>query len=102
MSFVSGKSSDTNNISYTYKFLTHQLSKGLSVACRGFVTALFIFLFLLSFQTSSATTITVNTMSDVIGNDGVCSLREAVIAANTNTASGGMTGIRRHCNARVH
>jgi CSLREA domain-containing protein len=40
----------------------------------------------------AATTITVNTTSDVIGDDGFCSLREAVIAANTNTASGATFG----------
>lgn len=34
----------------------------------------------------------VNSTSDVIGNDGVCTLREAVIAANTNTPSGNMSG----------
>ncbi len=32
--------------------------------------------------------ITVTTTSDVIANDGQCSLREAIIAANTDTASG--------------
>jgi uncharacterized repeat protein (TIGR01451 family)/CSLREA domain-containing protein len=37
----------------------------------------------------AAATITVNTTGDVIdGGDGLCSLREAVIAANTDTASG--------------
>ena len=39
-----------------------------------------------------AATINVNTELDVIGDDGVCSLREAVIAANTNTASGALVG----------
>jgi CSLREA domain-containing protein len=37
-------------------------------------------------------TITVNTVADVVANDGQCSLREAIIAANTNTASGAMAG----------
>jgi CSLREA domain-containing protein len=37
---------------------------------------------------ASAALINVTTTSDVIANDGLCSLREAVIAANTNTASG--------------
>jgi CSLREA domain-containing protein len=41
---------------------------------------------------AQAATIEVNTLSDVIGNDGACSLREAVIAANTNTASGDLVG----------
>ncbi len=39
-----------------------------------------------------AATITVNTVLDVIQDDGFCSLREAVIAANTNTSSGGKVG----------
>jgi hypothetical protein len=45
------------------------------------------------FVTSAhAATIEVNTNTDVIANDGACSLREAVIAANTNTASGATPG----------
>jgi len=39
-----------------------------------------------------AATINVTGSSDVIADDGVCSLREALIAANTNTASGVTTG----------
>ena len=41
---------------------------------------------------TSAATISVNTFDDVIGDDGVCSLREAVIAANTNSPSGAAAG----------
>jgi len=41
---------------------------------------------------AQAATIDVSTNSDVIANDGQCSLREAVIAANTNTASGTAAG----------
>ena len=41
---------------------------------------------------AGAATITVNTTGDTIADDGTCSLREAVIAANTNTASGLMVG----------
>lgn len=37
-------------------------------------------------------TITVNTTADTVANDGFCSLREAIIAANTNTASGALAG----------
>ena len=40
----------------------------------------------------AATTITVNTLDDVVANDGRCSLREAVIGANNNVASGGLAG----------
>ena len=39
-----------------------------------------------------ASTITVNTYADTVGNNGKCSLREAITAANTNTASGAMAG----------
>lgn len=38
------------------------------------------------------TTITVTTTSDVIGNDGQCALREAIIAANSDTAFGDCPG----------
>ena len=41
---------------------------------------------------AQAATITVNTTSDVVANDGQCSLREAITAANTNTASGAAGG----------
>lgn len=41
---------------------------------------------------AQAATITVNTFNDVISNDGTCSLREAIIAANTNSASGATAG----------
>src|SRR6478672_10648880 len=40
-----------------------------------------------------ATTITVNSLSDVAnGNDGLCTLREAITAANNNVASGSVAG----------
>lgn len=39
-----------------------------------------------------ANTITVNSTADVVANDGQCTLREALIAANTNTASGAAAG----------
>jgi len=41
---------------------------------------------------TSGATIPVNSSSDTISNDGQCTLREAIIAANTNTASGGAAG----------
>lgn len=37
-------------------------------------------------------TITVSTTADVVADDGQCSLREAVIAANTNSPSGSSSG----------
>ncbi len=36
--------------------------------------------------------ITVNSTADAVGNDGQCTLREAITAANTDTASGAVTG----------
>jgi CSLREA domain-containing protein len=44
-------------------------------------------------QQQAATTIVVNSLSDVANpNDGLCTLREAITAANTNLASGGVAG----------
>jgi CSLREA domain-containing protein len=42
--------------------------------------------------TAQAATITVNSTADVAADDGQCTLREAIVAANTNTASGGAAG----------
>ena len=42
--------------------------------------------------TAHAATITVNTTADVVADDGVCSLREAITAANTDTSSGATGG----------
>ena len=39
-----------------------------------------------------AATITVNSTADTVANDGQCTLREAIVAANTATASGGAAG----------
>jgi uncharacterized repeat protein (TIGR01451 family)/CSLREA domain-containing protein len=39
-----------------------------------------------------AASITVNSVADVVANDGQCTLCEAIIAANTDTASGGAAG----------
>jgi CSLREA domain-containing protein len=47
---------------------------------------------LLVARAAAANTITVNSAADTTADDGVCTLREAIIAANTNTASGAMTG----------
>lgn len=40
----------------------------------------------------AATTITVNSTADDASNDGECTLREAITAANSDTASGGASG----------
>jgi CSLREA domain-containing protein len=47
---------------------------------------------LLAPASARAATITVNSTADVAANDGQCTLREAIIAANTNTVSGGAAG----------
>src|SRR5262249_37287999 len=39
-----------------------------------------------------AATITVNSAADMTADDGQCTLREAIVAANTNTASGAAAG----------
>ena len=57
---------------------------------RSFLLALSIGLFVA--QAAAAATITVNSAADTTADDGVCTLREAIIAANTNTASGAMPG----------
>lgn len=44
--------------------------------------------FLLSASTAQAATVTVTSTADVAANDGQCTLREAIIATNTNTVSG--------------
>jgi len=41
---------------------------------------------------AAAATISVNSVADTAANDGSCTLREAITAANTNTASGAMPG----------
>src|SRR5262249_34360206 len=44
-------------------------------------------------RASSGATITVNSTLDAsVNNDGLCTLREAITAANLNTASGGVAG----------
>lgn len=43
-------------------------------------------------RSAAATTIIVNDATDAVADDGVCTLPEAIIAANTNTASGALGG----------
>ncbi len=43
-------------------------------------------------QTVRAATLTVNSIADTAANDGVCTLREAITSANTDTASGAAAG----------
>jgi CSLREA domain-containing protein len=49
-------------------------------------------LFFAATAAAGGATITVNSIADVAANDGQCTLREAIIAANTNTASGALPG----------
>src|SRR5260221_1577176 len=61
---------------------------------KGFSRSFFLALAagLLVARAGVAGTIHVTSAADTTANDGVCTLREAIIAANTNTASGGMAG----------
>jgi CSLREA domain-containing protein len=63
-----------------------ECSRGIRVFVRAILAAGILFIGRLAM----ASTITVNSTADVAANDGQCTLREAIIAANTNTASGGM------------
>ena len=53
---------------------------------------LWLLAYALATPTLWAATITVNSVADSAANDGVCTLREAISAANTNTASGASAG----------
>lgn len=54
-----------------------------------FTLTVVIGILLIPQTTYAAGTITVNSITDSLADDGQCSLREAVIAANTDTATGG-------------
>jgi CSLREA domain-containing protein len=43
-------------------------------------------------EAHASTTIAISTNSDTVANDGLCSLREAIAAANTDAASGTSVG----------
>ena len=45
-----------------------------------------------SIHTAGTTTITVTSLADVVANDSVCTLPEAVTSANNGTASGAASG----------
>lgn len=47
-----------------------------------------ISLLLLTFRQAQAASIVVNSLGDTATNDGVCTLKEAIVAANLNTVSG--------------
>jgi CSLREA domain-containing protein len=56
-------------------------------------TVLAIMVLVWTSRQSAASTITVNSLSDVTnGSDGLCTLREAITAANSNAASGRVAG----------
>lgn len=52
----------------------------------------FLGLLILIGSPALALKITVNSADDIVADDGVCTLREAIIAANTDTASGTISG----------
>ena len=56
------------------------------------LTAIAILLVARAPGAAEAATITINTTADVVANDGLCSLREAITAANTDTESGVAVG----------
>lgn len=57
----------------------------------GAMVLLAIFVTSLS-RVNAASTITVNSTADNQANDGACTLREAIVASNTDTASGAAVG----------
>jgi len=59
-----------------------------------FIRGVLITLFLLTAYPAYSVTINVTSRAVVLANDGVCALREAVIAANENISSGVLTGER--------
>ncbi|MEO7323644.1 MAG: CSLREA domain-containing protein [Dokdonella sp.] len=61
-----------------------------SICRRSFTIAAMGLNLMLTSPFAAATTITVNSITDVIANDGQCTLREAMNAANGNIASGAM------------
>ena len=61
-------------------------------ALAGAVVLLVLLVVLAQAQPAYAATITVNSTADVIANDGECTLREAITAANTDMVSGAMAG----------
>src|SRR5437870_6563472 len=58
----------------------------------GAVILALAFLGSMGVSSALAASITVNSLADVAANDGQCTLREAITAANTNTASGAAAG----------
>ena len=60
----------------------------MSIDCKPFRAGSVLLAAWLQAMAASAVTINVNSTADVLANDGVCTLREAVIAANTDFPSG--------------
>ena len=54
---------------------------------RQFSLILVIIISMMQPNSAYAASITVNSLADTVGDDGICTLREAIIAANTDTAS---------------
>src|SRR3990172_6675144 len=77
---------------FTARRDTRRLLKPLAIL--GLLAAMLTLLLLLLAQAqhAHAETITVNSAADVVADDGVCTLREAITAANTDAASGATPG----------
>jgi hypothetical protein len=75
----------------TNKTKTISLLTVAALVCSNFLTTSFGVPFQ-SAWLASGVTINVTNTDDVIADDGLCTLREAIIAANTNLPSGGMSG----------
>src|SRR5689334_6026251 len=58
----------------------------------GFVPLFLLITLVCGATGANAATITVNSTADVAANDGQCTLREAITAANTDTSSGAAAG----------
>src|SRR3990172_2640606 len=78
---------------------THSTNKTKAITLLATATLIFASLLTMGFGLplqpawlAGVVTITVTSTDDVVADDGVCTLREAIIAANTNTPSGGTNG----------
>src|SRR3990170_7260917 len=78
---------------------THSTNKTKAITLLATATLIFASLLTMGFGLplqpawlAGVVTITVTSTDDVLADDGVCTLREAIIAANTNTPSGGTSG----------
>lgn len=69
-----------------------QMKQWRAVPVLGLLAFVSVILFSLTARPARAASLIVSTAADTVADDGECSLREAIIAANTDTASGTTTG----------